>query len=124
MNDVRLLHETGDAFVLRCDSAGKIDNQHTQVRAPNAPLRSHDAEYLHRTGMLAASAHPSRVDEGEILSVALVRNIDGVARCARQFAYNRAVAAENRIDKGRFADIRTTHDRERGRLFASSRAGT
>src|ERR1700738_1044848 len=117
----RLLHQPGNAFVLGGNAGRKIDNQHTEVGASNTSLGAHDTENFHRTGMLPAPTHSRRVDENKIPAVALARDIDGIARGSGEFAHDRAVATENRVNKRRFSDIRASNCRDSERIFGPSR---
>ena len=49
--------------------------------------------------MFAARANPGGVDQEKLLSVALIHDVDGIARRARQFAHDGACIVQNRIDE-------------------------
>ena len=68
--------------------------------------------------MLAASANPRRIDEDEFFAAPLIGNIDRIACRSREVAHNRSPILQDRIDEGRFADIRPSHDREREKMLA------
>src|SRR5882724_1686231 len=72
----RFLDQSGDSFVLRSHAAGKIDNQDTQIGAPNTSFRPHNAEDFNRARELTAPANSSRIDEQKAAAIALVRDID------------------------------------------------
>src|SRR6266403_166671 len=62
------LDQTRDLFVLRRDTADKIDNQYAQICAPNASFRAHHAEYFDGGRMFAALADAGGVDKDEALA--------------------------------------------------------
>src|ERR1700686_5551259 len=55
--------------------------------------------------MFTAPAHSGGVDEQELATSALIKNIDRVARRSWQFADNRALALHDRIDQRPFSDV-------------------
>src|SRR6266403_1076100 len=72
----RFLDQSGDSFVLRSHAAGKIDNQDTQIGAPNTSFRAHNAEDFNRAREFTAPANSSRIDEQKAAAIALIRDID------------------------------------------------
>ncbi len=62
--------------------------------------------------MFAAPTDSGGVDEQKLSAIPFVGNIDRVASCSWQFADNGAFAAHDCINEGRFADVRTTDDRD------------
>ena len=112
------LDQSRDPFILGSDAHGEIDNENAKISSANTPFGAHDAENLSRTRMSSAPANSGRVDKNEGPAVALVKNVDRVACCAGQLAYNRTFAADDGIDQRRFTNVRPTDDRDRDWTFS------
>src|SRR5436853_7752433 len=109
----RLLDQTRNPFVLCSYAHREIDNENAEVSAANTSLCTHDAENFDRTRMFSTPANSRSVDENELPSMALVKNVNGIAGGSGQFTHNRALAAHNGINKRGFSDVWTAEDRYR-----------
>ena len=87
------------------------------ISAANASFCAHHAENLNRTRMFSTPANSGGVDENELPAVALVNNVDGVARGSGQFAHNRALAAHDGVNERGFTHVWPTDDRNRDWMF-------
>src|SRR4029079_14017210 len=65
--------------------------------------------------MLAARAHSRGVAQQKLLAFAFVKNVDRIARRARQLTYDRALAMQDGVNERRFSSVRPTHDGQRER---------
>ena len=105
------MNQSRDPFVLSGYAHREIDNENTHIGAANAALCAHHAEHLHRTRMFATAADSRGIDENELSAIALVKNVNGIARRSRQLAHDRALSAHNGIDERGFTDIWPANDR-------------
>src|SRR5262249_16188575 len=112
-----LLNLSGDPFVLCRNTHGKIDDENAKISPTNAAFGAHHAENLSRSENFPPSANSGSVDENELQAVAFISYVDGIACRAGQFAYNRAFAANDGVDKGRFTDVRPADDCDRNWMF-------
>ena len=108
---------TRNLLVLLCDALGRIDHHEHDVGAVDGAQRTHDAVALDGLVNLAAAAHAGRVDQHVFLAILDEMRVDGVTRRARDVADDDAVFAENLVDDGRLADIRTADDGDADLVF-------
>ena len=93
------LDHARDLLVLGGDAAGNIDRKDGQVGPANTAFRAHHAEDFNRTGMSGAFAHAGSVDENKVVLALSVRDVDGVASGAGNFADNGALGLGNGVDE-------------------------
>src|SRR5947208_1924608 len=67
--------------------------------------------------MFPTPPNSSGVDENELPSTALVKNVNGVAGGSWQFTHNRALAAHDRINERRLTNVWATHNRNADLTF-------
>src|SRR4051794_10411192 len=108
-----LLHrQLGDAQVLGRDAVVGVADDQRDVGALDRALGAQGGVVLDRLGDLRLPAHAGGVDDHQAAAVDLEREVDRVARRARDLGDDHALAAQEAVDQRRLADVRATDDRE------------
>ena len=102
----------GDLAVHRGDACGEVDDEHAEVGAADGFLGAHGGEDLHRVVALAARAQAGGVDEGEVLALEGVGQIDRVAGGAGDFGNDGALVLEDGVDERGLAGVGLADDGE------------
>ena len=94
-----VLNQGRDSAVLRLYPFGGINYEHANISAGNCLFRPHDRKDFNRAGMFAARTNPSGIDKKVAFTLPFVLDVDGIPRGARDFAYDCAPIAEQRINQ-------------------------
>ena len=102
-----LLHrQLGDAQVLAGDPVGRVADDERDVGALDRPLRAQRRVVLDGVLDLGLAAQAGGVDEDQLAPVDLHRQVDRVARGARDVGDDHALRARDAVDERRLADVR------------------
>ena len=106
----RFQDEAGDMRILLGNILLRVQHQHHHVGFGNRLQGLHHREFLDRFEYLAAAADAGRVDQRVLLAIALERNLDRIARRARHVESDHALFAQQGVDQGRLAHVRTADE--------------
>ena len=125
MHALRLLHDdVCDFFVLLGDAGLGVNHQNRDVAALDGILGALDAEIFNRVVHAPRLPDAGGINQDVFLPDAvgldLERHVNGVARRAGNRRDDDALGLRERIDDGRFADVRATDDGEFQRPIHSS----
>src|SRR5579862_38992 len=114
--------DVGDRDVLLDDTLGRVDEDERDVGALGRLDRAELGVVVDTLPVTTLAAQAGGVDEHERPVAALEHGVDGVARRARDLADDHALAAEQRVDEARFADVRAAEDRDPDRIVGQLRS--
>jgi hypothetical protein len=106
---------SGDREILLDDALRRVDQDERDVGPLRRVQRSQLGVVLDALTVAALAPHPRRVDEHERPLVALEDGVDRVARRAGRLGDDHALAAEDRVQQRRLADVRPAEDRDADR---------
>ena len=107
-----LHRQVGDAQVLRGDAVLRVADDEGDVGALGRPLRAQRRVVLDRLAHLGLAAHARGVDDDQPAVADLDREVDRVARGARDVGDDHPLLPGDLVDEARLADVRAADDRE------------
>ena len=100
-----------DVRIRRRHALRRIDHQQRHIRRLQMLAAHNDAQLLRHQLRLALAPNPRRVDEPEVVPIALHHLVDSIARRSRNRRHNRTVRSRQRIQQRALAHIRSADDR-------------
>src|SRR3954452_6834365 len=104
--------QLGDPQVLAGHAVGGVADDHGHVRAFGRPLRAQRGVVLDRFGDLGLAAQAGRVDQDQLTTVDVERQVDRVAGRARHLGDDHPLGAHEAVDQRALADVRPADHRQ------------